>query len=83
MLDTPPQLARPNGLNGGHRISAHRRKRVRPQADRAPAVIGWLSSDAEEIERRRWRGRTEIGAIEPLERDRPHFGSFRVRSSTW
>jgi superfamily II DNA or RNA helicase len=44
-------------------------------------VHGWLSNDTEEIERRRWRGRTEIRAIEPLERDRPYFGSFRVRSA--
>jgi superfamily II DNA or RNA helicase len=42
---------------------------------------GWLSSDVEEIERRRWRGRTEIGAIEALEQDRPYFGNFRVRSA--
>jgi hypothetical protein len=81
MLDMPPQLARPTGLNGGHAIPAHRRKRAKAQADRAPALVGWLSNDADEIARRRWRGRTEVGPIEPLERDRPHFGSFRVRSA--
>ena len=81
MLDMQPQLARPNGPNGAHPIPARRRKRAKPPVDRAPALVGWLSSDAEEIERRRWRGRTEIGQIEPLERDLPHFGSFRVRSA--
>jgi hypothetical protein len=38
-------------------------------------MVGWLSSDAEEIERRRWRGRTEIGQIEPLERDLPYLAA--------
>ncbi len=78
MLDMPAQLARPNGA---HPVPTRRRKPAKPRADRAPPLIGWLSSDAEEIERRRWRGRTEIGQIEPLERDQPHFGSFRVRSA--
>ena len=78
MLDMPPQLARPSGLNGGHPIPTQRRKRAKPIADRAPVLVGWLSNDADEIARRRWRGRTEIGQIEPLERDQPHFGGFRV-----
>ncbi|HME20890.1 MAG TPA: DEAD/DEAH box helicase [Acetobacteraceae bacterium] len=81
MLDMPPQLARPSGLNGGHPIPTRRRKRAKLPADRAPALVGWLSNDADEIARRRWRGRTEIGQIEPLERDPPYFGSFRVRSA--
>ncbi|MGZ8403932.1 MAG: hypothetical protein ACXWVR_11910 [Rhodoplanes sp.] len=29
---------------------------------------------------RRWRGRTEIVAIEALEPEQPIFGAFRVRS---
>ena len=81
MLDMQPQLARPNGPNGAHPIAAGRRKRAKAPVHRAPVLVGWLSSDAEEIERRRWRGRTEIGQIEPLERDLPHFGSFRVHSA--
>ncbi len=43
-------------------------------------MVGWLSSDAEEIERRRWRGKTEIARIEALEPDHRFFGRFRVRS---
>src|SRR6478735_1217862 len=78
MLDMQPQLARPNGQ---HPIPVRRRKHARPPADRAPAMVGWLSSDAEEIERRRWRGRTEVGRIETLEPDAPYFGSFRVPST--
>src|SRR5271165_4845097 len=56
-----------------------RAKRV---IDRAPPLQGWLSSDAEEIERRRWRGQTEILAVEVLEPAHPYFGSFRVRSAS-
>jgi hypothetical protein len=80
MLDMPPQLARQSRPNGALSGPALRRKRGKPPVDRGPALVGWLSNDAEEIERRRWRGRTEIGPIEPLEREQPHFGSFRVRS---
>jgi superfamily II DNA or RNA helicase len=56
-------------------------RRAKLRADRAPVAVGWLSSDDEEIERRRWRGRTEIGPIEALEPSEPFFGSFRVGSS--
>ena len=79
MLDMPPQLARSNFPSGSH-CTAPRRGRRRP-VDRAPALMGWLSSDAEEIERRRWRGRTEIDRVEALEPDSPYFGSFRVPST--
>ena len=48
--------------------------------DRPPAPQGWRTSDAEEIELRRWRGRTEITAVEALEGGQPLFGAFRVRS---
>ncbi len=78
MLDMPPRLARPNSPSP-HR-AARRRGRSRP-LDRAPVLTGWRSSDAEEIERRRWRGRTEIGRTEALEPDNPYFGSFRVPSA--
>jgi hypothetical protein len=79
MLDMPPQLARPNSPRGSHHATPCRdRRRL---VDRAPALIGWLSSDAQEIERRRWRGRTEIGRVEALEPDSPYFGSFHVPST--
>jgi hypothetical protein len=41
---------------------------------------GWRTTDAEEIEIRRWRGRSEIVALESLEPAHPFFGSFRVVS---
>jgi hypothetical protein len=50
--------------------------------DRAPPLQGWLSNDEDEIERRRWRGQTEILGVEALESAHPYFGSFRVRSAS-
>jgi hypothetical protein len=80
MLDMQPQLGRPNGRDGAKPTVA-RRKKAKPLAERAPPQVGWLSNDAEEVERRRWRGKTEISRIEALECDQPFFGSFRVRSA--
>src|SRR5271154_4535895 len=50
--------------------------------DRPPPQRGWKTSDADEIALRRWRGTTEIVAIEALEQDAPIFGTFRVRSGS-
>jgi SNF2-related domain/Helicase conserved C-terminal domain len=47
-----------------------------------PQVLGWKTSDADEIELRRWRGRTEISKIEALEPKFGLYGTFRVHSST-
>ena len=76
MNDMPPQLYRRNSQRTSHPLTPRPGKRR--VVDRAPSLIGWLSSDVEEIERRRWRGRTEIRRIEALEPDTPYFGSFRV-----
>jgi len=59
---------------------ARKRKHARAVLDRPPAPQGWRTSDGEEIELRRWRGRTEITAVEALEAAQPVFGTFRVRS---
>jgi superfamily II DNA or RNA helicase len=48
---------------------------------RNPGFQGWNTTDAEEVERRRWRGLTEIAAVETLEPEHPYFGTFRVRST--
>ncbi len=48
--------------------------------ERPPTAQGWLSDDALEIERRRWRGQSEIVAVEPLDVVASYFGRFRVRS---
>ncbi len=45
-----------------------------------PRFRGWLSTDAEEIERRRLRGREEAIHVEALETGRPFFGTFLARS---
>ncbi len=50
--------------------------------DRKPAFQGWATSDADELERRRWRGRTEIVSVEALNPEIPYFGSFAVRSAS-
>ena len=64
-------------------IKPKRRKgRARAVLDRPPAAEGWRTTDAEEIELRRWRGSTEITAIEALEGEHPVFGTFRTRSGT-
>jgi hypothetical protein len=62
-----------------HRKGQTRARRV---LDRAPPLQGWLSNDNDEIERRRWRGQTEILGVEALEPAHPYFGTFRVRSAS-
>ena len=47
-----------------------------------PQVLGWNTSDEDEIRLRQWRGRTEIAAIEALEPKLGPYGTFRVRSGT-
>ena len=46
-----------------------------------PPATGWRTSDEDEIQLRRWRGRTEILAVTALESDQPCFGTFRTQSS--
>jgi superfamily II DNA or RNA helicase len=59
-----------------------RKTRARAVLDRPPAAEGWRTSDADEIALRRWRGSTEITAIEALDGEHPIFGTFRTRSET-
>lgn len=47
-----------------------------------PAPAGWMTSDEDEVSLRRWRGLTEIVAIEALEPEHSPFGIFRVRSGS-
>ena len=66
---------------------ASKKGRARAILDRPPAPQGWNTSDEEEIALRRWRGRTEITALEALEpidaKDGPPiFGTFRIRSES-
>ena len=60
---------------------ARRQSRAAKRQPQAPVFKGWISTDADEIRRREWRGRTEIDDVEALgDSDQP-FGDYRVRSS--
>jgi len=56
--------------------------RARVVLDRPPQAQGWNTADEEEIALRRWRGRTEVTALEALEPTQPFFGTFRIRSES-
>ena len=60
--------------------SADRRTRRRSPAP--PVFRGWLSTDEQEIERRRWRGRTEISDVRTIDGDRSPFCDYKVTSSS-
>ena len=47
-----------------------------------PAFSGWISTDNQEIERRRWRGRTEVDKVTALEPELGEFGDFEVASAS-
>src|SRR5918996_2879849 len=47
-----------------------------------PQPAGWRTSDEDEIALRRWRGQTEILAVEALEPTYSLFGTFRVQSGS-
>jgi hypothetical protein len=55
---------------------------ARAVLDRPPPLLGWRTTDEDEVALRRWRGRTEIVAIEALETKQPFFGTFRVQSGS-
>ena len=73
--DAPAQEISKRGAAGS-------KTRARAVLDRPPELQGWSTTDEEEVELRRWRGRTEIGAVEPLEPGQPVYGTFRVHSET-
>ena len=52
---------------------------ARAVIDRPPQAQGWNTTDEDEIALRRWRGRTEITALEVLEPKQPIFGTYRIR----
>ncbi|MFI5013523.1 MAG: DEAD/DEAH box helicase [Hyphomicrobiales bacterium] len=45
-------------------------------------VLGWLTSDEDEVALRRWRGRAEILDVVAIEREQEFFGVFRARSAS-
>ena len=50
--------------------------------ERGPAFRGWISTDEDEIQRRKWRGRTEIDEMHALYGRRGPFCDYRVASSS-
>lgn len=56
--------------------------KARKVIDRKPSFLGWRTTDEEEVERRRWRGGTDIVSVVALDSEDAHFGAFRVRSSS-
>jgi len=57
------------------------RKRTRKK-DAGPNFTGWLTSDEDEIERRRHRGANDQSAIQILDQDEPFFGAFLLASAS-
>ncbi len=58
-----------------------RKSKAAAVLERSP-VLGWRTSDEDEIGLRRWRGSTEIQDVVALNPDRGFFGEFRVRSAS-
>src|SRR3979490_1349352 len=56
--------------------------RARTILERPAPPLGWDTNDEHEIELRRWRGRTEMTAVEPMEPAHRVFGTFRTRSES-
>ncbi len=57
-------------------------KKRRKAPSQKPVASGWLTTDADEIERRRWRGANESFQIDPDPREQDFFSIFDVRSET-
>jgi len=62
--------------------SPARGAKARRVTQRKPHSPGWLTTDDEEVERRRQRAEEEPFTIEPLEAGHPVFGTFRVESAS-
>jgi len=58
-----------------------RKKKAAAVIERTP-VLGWRTSDEDEISLRRWRGRTEILDVVALDPNQEFFGDFDVRSAS-
>ena len=63
------------------RTTAEAGRKRRPR-DGPPPLHGWISTDEDEIQRRQWRGRTEIEDVHPVGEHGHPFGDYRVRSSS-
>lgn len=61
--------------------SSNRKGRKARAVLERPVLLGWQTSDEDEVALRRWRGQTEIATIEALEPAWGVFGTFRVPGS--
>ena len=59
-----------------------RASRNKQEKDRPPKLLGWITTDEDEIRRREWRGRTEIDAILRLDDMAHPFGDYLITSSS-
>ncbi len=55
-------------------------QRSTPKTGKPPQFTGWLSTDEEEISRRKWRGTTEIVEIMPIDAGLAPYCDYRVES---
>ncbi len=51
------------------------------KAEKAPVFTGWSTTDGEEVERRRWRGKTEVTEFRKLESIAGPFANYEVPSA--
>jgi len=63
------------------RRTAEAGRKRRPR-EGPPPLHGWISTDEDEIQRRQWRGRTEIDEVHPVGEYGHPFCDYRVRSSS-
>jgi SNF2-related domain len=83
LRESKPRGAGPPCAPGPSEPPDGKRGRARAVLGRPPpGPQGWRTTDDDEIALRRWRGSTEIVAIEALEAEHPIFGTFRARSET-
>jgi len=61
-------------------MSSRKKKKTAGKAAARPRFTGWLTSDAEEIERRRLRGREERFRVSLLTPDERYYGGYEVAS---
>jgi hypothetical protein len=78
------EVVRVEGGNGKRKAARKGgvKKRAAKVIARKPAFQGWATSDEDEIERRRWRGRTEIVSVEAQEPKIKYFSTYAVRSAS-
>jgi hypothetical protein len=82
MLQRADSKSKRKTLPSGAEKKRRGARKARIVLDRPPPLQGWRTTDGDEIALRRWRGRTEIVAIEAQEPEHPFFGTFRVQSGS-